>query len=324
MKTKIINTAISDVLIDLKEIKTDHLVIISDSNVWSLYNNHFEGLYSTKWISPPGEDGKTYQNFENCCDHLLEQGIHRNAHILAFGGGAVSDFAGFVASTILRGVPWSILPTTLLGMVDASIGGKVGINSQHGKNLVGQFYMPQKIWLDIDFLKTLSEEEFQSGKGELLKYGFLNKKIFDRILLQKEIEKDLILSCAEFKSDLVEKDFREEGPRKVLNLGHTFGHAFEKVCQLPHGVAITYGIQYIIENHTEQRFKERLSDGLMKLSTHLGLKSLLEKKLAISDEEIRNFVSRDKKKISKNMIELILLQDVGTSFVNTIAVDEIV
>lgn len=196
------------------------------------------GVY---WLSNP-ELQKNLETYEKIAEFFVEQGIERKSVVYAIGGGATSDLAGFVAATLLRGVKWRVIPTTLLSMVDAAIGGKVAVNLPHGKNLLGSFYHPEDILLSVDFLKTCSESDRLSGEGEIIKYGFLSAQINDMILSQKPLE-DLILACAQFKADVVNRDFKEEGERMHLNLGHTFGHAFEHLWKIPHGQAVLMGLK---------------------------------------------------------------------------------
>ncbi len=195
------------------------------------------------WLNDP-EGEKNLTTYSRALDFYLENGIHRDSTLYVFGGGATSDLGGFVAATILRGVRWIVVPTTLLAMVDGSLGGKVAINTASGKNLAGAFHLPEKIYLCSDFLATLDEENIQSGKGEILKYSFLSKKIFE-LVSQKAPLENIIHACAQFKMEIVERDFKEKGDRIFLNLGHTLGHAFESTLKIPHGLAVAMGMKYL-------------------------------------------------------------------------------
>ncbi|MFY7992572.1 MAG: 3-dehydroquinate synthase [Bacteriovoracaceae bacterium] len=195
------------------------------------------------WLSNP-ELQKNLETYQKIVDFFLEQGIERNSVIYAIGGGATSDLAGFVASTLLRGVKWRVIPTTLLAMVDAAIGGKVAVNLPQGKNLVGAFYHPEEILLCTDFLKTSSASDLMSGEGEIIKYGFLSAEVNDLIHGKKPLE-EIVEACAHYKMDIVKKDFKEQGDRIFLNLGHTFGHAFELQWKIPHGQAILMGMKAV-------------------------------------------------------------------------------
>jgi 3-dehydroquinate synthase len=219
----------------------DHFII--DQTVYKLYENELSPLRSKKifFVIEP-EESKNIDTFNTILENFLEAGITRSSTIVAIGGGATTDLAGFVASTILRGVKWISVPTTLLGMVDASIGGKVGINTKHGKNLIGNFHEPISTFFCFDFLNTLNSTELESGKGEILKYCFLDESIKKKCL-EEGFSNDLIFNCAKLKMKIVKSDLKESGNRVVLNLGHTFGHAIEKLTNIPHGVAVAKGIE---------------------------------------------------------------------------------
>lgn len=206
-------------------------------------------------------DGEKYKNLrtiEYIWKSLLLKKIERKDTVVAFGGGVVGDLAGFCASTILRGVDFIQIPTTLLAQVDSSVGGKTGFNNSYGKNLVGTFYQPMKVLIDPDVLKTLPQSDFISGLGEVVKYAFIEKSCGAKreINLFKILEEhdkdsicdvidDVILACAELKAAVVEQDEKETGLRKILNLGHTYAHAFEKITnyKLPHGQAVAEGVK---------------------------------------------------------------------------------
>ena len=209
---------------------------IVDNNVYQLNKelfSHFDNLYM---VDEP-EKYKKLSYAEKMIDFFLSKGIKRTDELLVVGGGAVSDLGGFVASIILRGIPWSVAPTTLLSVIDASIGGKTGVNSSQGKNLIGSFHQPSKHLVYLNFMETLPTEEINSGKGELLKYFFLDENIskFDSVY-------DWIQMSRDFKFKIVEDDYKEKGKRALLNLGHTLGHGIEFLLKVPHGIAVAYGI----------------------------------------------------------------------------------
>ena len=203
------------------------------------------------WLQKP-EDQKNLDTYAEATQFFLKQGILRGHTILGIGGGATTDFAGFIAATLHRGVRWIALPTTMMGMVDAAIGGKTALNTTAGKNLLGAFHAPEEVWICPEFLKTLSRHDVLSGKGEVLKYGLLDSAIYDAIMAPKYVMDDVISQCARYKLDVVARDFRDQGERAYLNLGHTLGHAFEHVLKIPHGVAITMGIKYLFKAFDQQ------------------------------------------------------------------------
>lgn len=217
--------------------KYDFIVI--DRQVKELYFDSLEDAY----VLEDAEGSKSLECFELICNDFIKKGIKRDSKILAIGGGATSDLTGFVAATVLRGLCWDIIPTTLLSMIDASIGGKVAINTRYGKNLIGAFHNPENIFLCHDFLSTLSTRDYKSGLGELVKYCFLDDDIYASI---DDPLKDLILKCAKYKQAIVDADPKENGARKKLNFGHTFGHSFEKNSTLCHGEAVLLGIYWLL------------------------------------------------------------------------------
>ncbi|MBT7610013.1 MAG: 3-dehydroquinate synthase [Bacteriovoracaceae bacterium] len=285
----------------------ESLIIIIDLNLHSQYFKKMDfdslGKKVIIWKAPPGENCKNFKEFETCLEFLLEKGVHRNSHLLAIGGGALSDYAGFIASTLLRGISWSIIPTSLLSMIDASIGGKVAINSISGKNLIGSFHNPDNIYIDDKFIATLPVDEFQSGLGELAKYGILSKDIKKLILGGADICK-IIQACAKFKQDITTKDLKESGERKILNLGHTIGHALEYIYQIKHGIAVFWGMIFIFIIFQ----KKRELDELIAIKRSLGIKETeppwLNKTIPIAD--LMRFITKDKKTIKNNTLEVIL------------------
>lgn len=312
MKTNIETHNIDEIVRRIEAIPTDSLVVIIDKNVWEIYEKKFKHLKNaTYWIAKAGEDTKNFNEVEKCIEFILEKGIiHRKSHLIAIGGGALSDFAGFVASTMLRGIPWSVVPTTLLSMVDASIGGKVAINSKYGKNLIGMFHLPMNIWSDHSFLKTVSEEHILSGKGEIIKYCFLDCDIFDAVISGLEM-REIISKCAKFKQNLTEEDFRELGRRKILNLGHTFGHAIEKIYSLPHGVAIVWGMALVFKLFDDKKNLCHLSK--LKTALHMPKEKSPWHGTDFPTTRMMDYFIRDKKATQNKLVELILIDEIGNT-----------
>jgi 3-dehydroquinate synthase len=203
---------------------------------------------------PDGEEYKNSATLSGVYDALIEAGLDRNSFIVALGGGVVGDLAGFAAATFLRGIPFVQVPTTLLAQVDSSVGGKTAIDHPRGKNLIGAFYQPRLVLIDVSTLSTLPEREFRAGLAEVVKYGVaLDPDFFEelenkasRIMsLEYECLKDIIQRCCEIKAQVVELDEKESGLRAVLNYGHTFGHAIETTAgygKLVHGEAVAVGM----------------------------------------------------------------------------------
>ena len=187
MKTNFVNFNYGQ----LVTISKDYNFIVTDNKVAKLFPELLSDDQVIYVVKNP-ENEKNMETIQNICDYFIENGIKRDSKILAIGGGCISDMAGFVACIILRGVAFDIMPTTLLSMVDASVGGKVGVNSKFGKNLIGAFHFPQNVYLCTDFLKTLSDGEMKSGRGEILKYGMLTNQVSEKII-HKSDKIDLIV-----------------------------------------------------------------------------------------------------------------------------------
>jgi 3-dehydroquinate synthase len=205
---------------------------------------------------PDGESGKSTAVLTQSWNWLGAAGFTRDDLIIGIGGGAVTDFAGFVASSWLRGIDWVAVPTTVAGMVDASIGGKTGINSDYGKNLIGAFYSPITVIIDPQWLTTLSDRDFAAGLAEVVKCGFirdvqilnlLRGKGLNEIRESRELTIELIERSAQVKADVVSGDFKESFDREILNYGHTFGHAVESHSRytLRHGECVAIGMAFI-------------------------------------------------------------------------------
>lgn len=239
---------------------THSCFVIADDTVADLYGTRlqqaFADLQSFRGILefPAGEASKNRKHKDALEDQLLAQKAGRDSLIIAMGGGVTGDMAGYVAATLHRGLPLIHLPTSLLAQVDSSVGGKVGINHPSGKNLIGAFYQPQAVFADMDFLKTLSDEEFFNGMGEVIKYAVILDDELWQILEDKSaaiINRDPVLlqevvtRCAALKIQVVEADEKESSYRSILNYGHTVGHAIEQLGQykLKHGFAIAAGMR---------------------------------------------------------------------------------
>lgn len=325
MKTKIAHIELSNIVNEINKIEADTILIIADHHVWSLYSKDIilEQITDKKvifWKAADGEKVKNFTDFQSALEFFLEKGIHRNAHLVAIGGGATSDFAGLVAATILRGISWSIIPTTLLSMVDASIGGKVAINSKAGKNLIGAFHLPTNIWLCSEFLNTLPEVERNSGMGEVLKYCFLDYKIYDLVISNAEISK-IIDACANFKENLVQVDLKEIGVRKTLNLGHSFGHAVEVIYNIPHGEAVIWGMSLLFKLFGSEKNINDIITLKKALRIPAEQSPWYNKEFPI--EKIMNYLQKDKKISALSSIDLVTIKDIGNAEIENKTFDEI-
>ena len=229
--------------------------IVASSTVWRLHGERFESLTSEEAILlPDGERFKHVGTVGRVYDALVRAQADRGSAIVAIGGGVLGDIAGFAAATFLRGIPFVQVPTTLLAQVDSAIGGKVGVNHPMGKNLIGAFHQPAAVLIDPALLVTLPRREFRAGLYEVVKYGMIaSRPLFERIstdmdaLFGREAAAlvPAIAECCAIKAAIVESDERESGPRRVLNFGHTVGHALEAVTKyrrFRHGEAVAYGM----------------------------------------------------------------------------------
>lgn len=205
-----------------------------------------------------GEAAKTPRAYERTLEAMAKAGLDRSSFVIAFGGGSIGDSAGFAAATYMRGIPFVQIPTTLLSMVDSSVGGKTGINLPSGKNLVGSFHQPSLVLADVSFLKTLPPREKQSGVYEILKCGLLrSQRLLDLVARTRGLRRATtaqveaaIESAVRIKARIVERDERETGERILLNLGHTLGHALEAATSygvFTHGEAIGYGMEFTVD-----------------------------------------------------------------------------
>jgi 3-dehydroquinate synthetase len=270
------------------------------------------------WLKNPEEE-KTLDVYRDAIDFFLKQGITRDSTLYAIGGGATTDLAGFVAATILRGINWVSIPTTLLGMIDGSIGGKVGVNMPQGKNLVGAFHLPQNVYICGDFLTSLPEKEWMSGKGEVLKYGFLSKEINGLILKKAPIE-DIALACAKYKNEIVDKDFKESGERIFLNLGHTLGHAFESTLKIPHGQAVAMGLKYLFKVMKNDEALEQWEQMVKALNLPME-KMEISGFHQFNKQSFLSYLDHDKKNI-KTSLRLVLVKGIGFCYVEYVPLKE--
>ncbi len=243
-----------------KHAGTNRVFIFFDSAVYALYGKKLEKQLSSikmdfvTFVIPGGEESKSQETLDQIFDFLLSEKISRTDFILAVGGGVITDLIGYAAASILRGVKWGAVSTTLLGMVDAAIGGKTGINHPRGKNLIGAFWQPSFVICDLNYLHTLPEREFFAGLGEVLKYAGLIGPKMDTLLKKyfrtanlfdlKKLQ-PLVQISAGYKAKIVMADERESNLRMLLNLGHSFAHAFEKTLgygKLVHGETVVIGL----------------------------------------------------------------------------------
>ena len=274
--------------------------------------------FENKIVIKDGEEYKNFETFEFIINELLKRKIERKDLILALGGGVVGDLAGFAASSVLRGVNFVQIPTTLLSQVDSSVGGKTGFNTKYGKNLIGAFYQPESVLIDTNFLKTLPVREIKTGLGEVVKYSFIEKNCSDdeKIHLSKYLDeadpnnldfKEIIYRSVALKASVVSKDEKEAGLRAVLNFGHTFAHSIETITNyknFTHGEAVAMGMKLAFELSYNLNFinKEYL-DYAFNLIDKFNLAPVY--KIECDKDEYINIMKSDKK-VSNSKIRLVL------------------
>lgn len=268
---------------------------------------------------PSGEENKTRQTWERLTDEMLERGCGRDTIVVALGGGVIGDLAGFVAATFMRGVPFVQVPTTLLAMVDASVGGKTGVDTRHGKNLVGAFHSPAAVIIDPQLLETLAERELNAGFAEVIKHGVVaDADYFDdvaeflhhRVAPPATALEGLIRRSVEIKAEVVQRDERESGIRKVLNFGHTVGHAIEAACayELLHGECVAIGM--VLEAHIAERIgvaTKGLAGAVQDACGFAGLPTSLP---GVDPDDVVRFMRTDKK-ARGGQVELALPVEIG-------------
>lgn len=296
-------------------LKGKKVCVISDSNVAPLYLEKVKSALEGEtfnFVFPAGEQSKSLETCAEIYNFLAKNEFSKTDALVALGGGICGDVTGFVASTYLRGMPYYSLPTTLLAQVDSSIGGKCGVNIPYGKNLVGSFYQPRGVIIDTAFLETLKEEDFRDGLAEVIKYGFIyDKRICDWALtdLMGNLS-DIIFRCVEIKKEVVEADEFDEGPRMILNFGHTVGHAIEKLGgykKYSHGQAVSIGMAAAAKLSEKAGIApERLYDKVVRMLNKLSLPTRCE----YSIEQLLPVIFNDKK-MRGGKLNFVLLKDIG-------------
>lgn len=319
-----------------KNFKGNKIAIISDYNLNNLYGTVLLEMiekngFTSKLIAiRPGEESKTISTLQNVYTQLSSFKIGREDLILTFGGGVVGDLGGFAASTYLRGIPYIQIPTSLLAQVDSSIGGKVAVDLPTGKNLIGNFYHPEAVFIDASLLKSLDKRFLHDGLAEVIKYGCIkDKTILDKLLIYKnDIElldniEEIIYMCCKIKKSLVEIDEKDFGERMLLNFGHTLGHAIEKYYnykKYTHGEAVGIGMLGITKKSEQLNITQKETSSLIE---KLLIKYDLPHQLPEMDtRDLLDTISLDKKACGDN-INLILLKTLGEAVIKKIKLKDI-
>ncbi len=295
------------------------VAVITDSNVHALYSQNViaslkqSGFIVSEFVFKAGETSKNFKTIEAIYAHLADNNITRTDMILALGGGVTGDMAGFAAATYLRGIEFIQIPTSLLAQVDSSVGGKTGYDIKQGKNLIGAFWQPSLVLIDPDTLSTLPERYVHDGMAEVIKYGCIKSVGLFRLLKKGMEELDIeniIYRCVSIKRDIVQRDETEAGERKLLNFGHTIGHALEKIYEykkLSHGEAVAIGMVMMTKASEREGFSQK--------GTAAKIADLCKMyHLPIHDDSSPRdiaFASQSDKKSSGKEIDIIVLKSIG-------------
>ena len=307
------------------------IIVISDENVVKLHGEKLKNIVQSIdfVIVKAGENAKSFAVFEKTCEEILQKNIDRKTLLIACGGGVVGDLTGFCASVLLRGIDFIQIPTTLLAMVDSSVGGKTAINSQAGKNLIGSFYQPKLVICDLNFLATLTSRHLKSGYGEIVKYGliydydffeYLEKNYQHIFNLDAEVLQLVITRSCEIKARIVGRDEKESNERALLNFGHTFGHIFETETnysdEIFHGEAVVLGM--LMAAKMSLNFGMILENDFWRIKDHLENCGFITTHKNIrptwNEENLISHLYKDKKTEDKNLT-FILLKKIGEALI---------
>ncbi len=302
------------------------VIVITDININRLYGNRFSQFPVIEIET--GETIKTLGTLENVISSMLELGVDRHSFLVGIGGGIVCDITGLAASVFMRGIDFGLVSTSLLSQVDASIGGKNGVNFQSYKNIIGTFNQPQFVICDTDMLKTLPEKELRCGLGEIIKHALIaDKQMFEDIgdiyrdvfRFKKDFFTDLVFRNVQIKAGIVNRDEKESGERKKLNFGHTLGHAIEKHTDLSHGEAVVAGIRFAVWWSKAQ--------SLLNEREFFRIKHFLDKfetvsQLEILPQKLIEAVQKDKKR-NQEKIDFVFLKKIGEAVVEQVSLNEL-
>lgn len=307
-------------------IKPCRAAVISDSNVFPLYGKTVKsslaaaGFNTIEYVFPAGEQSKNLKTYADIIEFLAKNKLCRTDIVVALGGGVTGDMAGFCAATYLRGIRFVQIPTTVLAACDSSVGGKTAVDLDAGKNLVGAFHQPSLVICDTDTFKTLDSRQVSCGFAEIIKYGIIcDAQLFEKLSQKSDNIEEIITRCVEIKRDIVEHDEKESGERKLLNLGHTLGHAVEKHSNftLTHGEAVAVGMMMIA------KISEATGIGCGICNT---LEPLLQKyslpcSYDISQKELFDIATGDKK-VDGLSVTLVMPEKIGKCILKKVSLDD--
>ena len=319
-----------------RQSKGTRVAVVTDENVAALHLARLTdslaraGIEATPIIVAAGEKSKSFATLETVTNAVLAARLERGDAVVAFGGGVIGDLAGFVAGIVRRGMNFIQMPTSLLAQVDSSVGGKTGINTAHGKNLVGVFYQPQLVLADTGVLNTLSSREFAAGYAELAKYGLIDRPDFfawleanwQAVFAGGAARTEAIAEACRSKAAVVARDERETGDRALLNLGHTFGHALETAtgydsARLVHGEGVAIGM--VLAHRFSVRMNLAGVEAAERVERHLKAVGLPTRLQDVPGglppaERLMEFIAQDKK-VSRGALTFILTRGIGQSFI---------
>ncbi len=292
--------------------------IITDENVDKFHGKKFPDF--PVYVIEPGESSKDFPVVAKIYRWLLDEGADRSSFVVGIGGGVVCDIAGFVAATFMRGIPFGFVASSLLAQVDASVGGKNGVNLEGYKNIVGTFSQPDFVICDTAMLSTLPEAEFRNGMAEVIKhalirdaekFAYLQTHRHSLLNLQPDVLNTIVSQSVKIKAAIVQADEREQGERRLLNFGHTWGHAIEKVSKIPHGQAVAIGMVFAAGYSAHQGYlKNEEYQKILNILENYGLPVLAE----IDNKKVFEAMLKDKKRDRQHM-HFILLESIGKAFV---------
>lgn len=313
--------------------------VITDTTVGKLYGEQLlqilteAGIEARLFPFPAGEKSKNLYTVEALASRLAAAGYDRHDALIALGGGVTGDITGFLASAYMRGIPFVQVPTSLLAQVDSSVGGKTGVDLPEGKNLVGAFYQPKAVYVDIDVLQTLPREELLGGLAEVIKYGVISSEEFFSFLeqyrrkilqLEPEVLIQMISTCCSIKAEIVEQDEHESGIRRVLNYGHTIGHAVEAASnfELIHGLAVAVGMVAaarisVMKNTLTGKEEERIYSLISAYGMPVAMPHYLDR------PSIKRYLKTDKKNVGGKIV-FILPDAVGSTYITDEVEEELI
>jgi len=309
------------------DLDSSNVFLIIDSNIYDLHSKKFHEFENILVVESV-EDSKSLAYIDTLIDKLILLGCNRSSFIVGVGGGVISDIAGFIASIYMRGVRFGFVPTTLLSITDASIGGKNGVNFKGIKNIIGTINEPEFLLIDFSFLKTLSDFELSNGYSEIIKHACISSNKLFSLLEQVEIDynsnsfKEILKESIKIKLTIISNDLNESKSRKLLNFGHTFGHAIEAKYKMSHGEAISLGIVLAINLSSKFGYLDdnstivRITNLLSKFSLPIDINQYNKKSLMY-------YVTKDKKSEGK-YVDFIVLNSIGSAKVKSLLIEDLI